>query len=62
MKPPSRQRTAQSRTEAKGHDEKADLNDVVVAIFSVHGLHCTDVEASKHLGAGVHPLSISGTQ
>lgn len=42
--------------------EKPDLDDVVVAVFSVHGLHGANVEASKHLSAGVHPLPISGTQ
>lgn len=45
-----------------GEDEKADLNDVVVAVLSVHGLHGADVEASEHFSAGVHPLPISGTQ
>lgn len=61
-KPPSRRRTVQSRNETRSHDEKADLDDVVVSVFSVHGLHCADVEAPKHFSAGVHPPSISGTQ
>lgn len=39
-----------------------DLDDVVAAVFSVNGLHRADVKAAKHLGAGVHPLAISGTQ
>lgn len=46
----------------RGYYEKPDLNDVVVSVFSMYGLYCTDVKASKHFGAGVHPLSISGTQ
>lgn len=46
----------------RGGNEKADLDDVVVAVLSVHGLHSADVEASEHLSAGVHPLPISGTQ
>lgn len=62
MKPPSGRRTRQSGNETRGEDEKADLNDVVVAVLSVHGLHGADVQASEHFGAGVHPLPISGTQ
>lgn len=42
--------------------KRTDLDDIVVAVFSVDGLHGTDVQATKHLSAGVHPHSISGTE
>lgn len=42
--------------------KQTDLDDIVVAVLSMDGLHCTDIEATKHLRAGVHPHPISGTQ
>lgn len=36
-----------------------DLNNIVVAVFSVHSFHSTDVQAAKHLGAGVDPHTVS---
>ncbi len=55
--------TVQSQTKLGFYSEKkTDLDDIIVAVFSVDGLHCTDVQATKHLSAGVHPQPISGTQ
>lgn len=42
--------------------KQTDLDDIVIAIFSVNSLHGTDVKAPKHLSAGVHPQPVSGTQ
>lgn len=41
---------------------QTDLDYVVIAVFSVDSLHCTDIKATKHLSTGIHPLLVSGTQ